>query len=59
MLDRREIDELAMQFKDAIEEAEDWVCIFPMCKDDFGKTCLIGQVFDRAQVTDEIKALIV
>ncbi len=58
-LNRSEIDELALQFKDAIEESGDSVYIFPMCKDDFGKTRLIGQAFNRAEVTDEIKALIV
>lgn len=58
-LNRSEIDELAVIFKDEIEEAEDSVYIFPMCRDDFRKTRLIGRSFERDRVTDEIKALIV
>jgi len=57
-LNSTEVDELAMMFKDAIEESSDSVYIFPMCKDDFRKTRLIGQGFDRDRVTDEVKALI-
>ncbi len=58
-LNRTQVDELALICKDAIEETTDSVYIFPMCKDDFGKTRLIGQGFDRDRVTDEVKALIV
>jgi len=57
-LNRTEIDEMAMMFKDAIEETGDSVYIFPMCQLDFQKTRLIGQGFDRERVTDEVKALI-
>ena len=57
-LNRTEIDELALMCKDAIDEESDSVYIFPMCKDDFGKTRLIGRGFDRDRVTDEVKALI-
>lgn len=57
-LNRTEIDELALMFRDAIEESEDSVYIFPMCRPDFQKTRLIGRSFDRERVTDDVKALI-
>ncbi|NLI75618.1 MAG: CRISPR-associated endonuclease Cas2 [Candidatus Riflebacteria bacterium] len=57
-LNRTEIDELALMFRDAIEESEDSVYIFPMCQPDFQKTRLIGRAFDRERVTDDVKALI-
>ncbi len=58
-LNRTEIEEVALIFKETIEQSEDSVYIFPMCRDDFGKTRLIGRAFDRDRVTDQIKALIV
>jgi len=58
-LNRTEIDEMAMMCKDSIAEDSDSVYIFPMCRDDFGKTRLVGRGFDRDRVTDEVKALIV
>lgn len=56
-LNRTEVDEVAMMFREAIEE-EDSVYIFPMCQPDFQKTRLIGRSFDRHRVTDAVKALI-
>ena len=58
-LNKNEIDELALQSKDIIDEKTDSVYIFPMCEEDFKKVKLIGQEFDKELVTDKLKTLIV
>ena len=56
-LEANRLDELAAQSRAEINEDTDSVYIFPMCKDDFRKTRLLGQAFDKDLVTDEVKAL--
>ena len=51
------IDELALKIKELINQKNDSVYIFPMCKNDFSKVKLIGQAFDKELVSDEIKSL--
>lgn len=51
--------ELRTQIEDLINFDEDRVYIFPMCREDFNSCVLLGQAFDRALSTDEVKALLV
>ena len=54
-LNKNEIDELRLRIEDLIDEEEDSVYIFPMCRDDFEKVKLLGQAFDEKLVTNEIR----
>ena len=56
-INRNRLDELVMQAEDLIEPATDSVYVFPLCQADFKKVITLGQAFDKALVTDEIKAL--
>jgi CRISPR-associated protein Cas2 len=53
-LNKNEIDEIALKSQELINNKTDSVYIFPMCEDDFKKVRLLGQVFDKKLVTDEI-----
>lgn len=56
-LEPNDIDELKVQSEDIIDASTDSVYIFPMCEADFKKAVLLGQAFDQALVTDEIKEM--
>jgi CRISPR-associated protein Cas2 len=56
-VERNRLDELVMQFEDLIDPDTDSVYVFPLCQPDFKKVRTLGQAFDRALVTDEVKAL--
>lgn len=58
-LEPNDIDELKVQSSDVIDEKTDSVYIFPMCDADFKKAVLLGQAFDEALVTDQIKELFI
>lgn len=48
--------ELRCQIEELINPEIDRIYIFPMCTEDFKQCELIGQAFDPALITDEIKA---
>lgn len=56
-INQTEIKELSTHIEDLINPEKDKVYIFPISKDDFDKTILLGTAFDKELVTDEIKAL--
>ena len=56
-LTTNEKDTLSLQINDLIDDAKDKVYIFPMNKTELQQTELLGQAFDKALVTDEIRAL--
>ncbi|MBF0538986.1 MAG: CRISPR-associated endonuclease Cas2 [Nitrospirae bacterium] len=56
-LSNNDTDELGLRCKELIDLDVDSLYIFPMCGDDFRKVRLLGMAFDKALVTDEIKAL--
>ncbi len=58
-MNSNQIDELALQSKQVINEETDSVYIFPMCEEDFKKVRLIGKSFDKDFVTDRIRELFV
>ncbi|MCL5292699.1 MAG: CRISPR-associated endonuclease Cas2 [Actinobacteria bacterium] len=55
-LNRNQLDELVIACRDIINEAEDSVYAFPMCSEDFRKVRLIGLVFDKELVADDVLA---
>ncbi len=56
-LNANEKDTLSLKIIDLIDETKDKVYIFPMNKTELQQTDLLGQAFDKAMVTDEIRAL--
>ena len=54
-----ELDELVVRLQALIDPARDSVYAFPMCRPDFAKVVLLGQAFDEARVTDELRSLFV
>ncbi|MGE0590805.1 MAG: CRISPR-associated endonuclease Cas2 [Cyclobacteriaceae bacterium] len=50
-------DALSIQLENEIDSDEDKVYILPMSKDDLKQTVLLGKAFDKAYVSDEVKAL--
>lgn len=56
-IDNNLLDELVVFAEEMINPEEDSVYVFPMCQEDFRKVELIGQVFDKAMVNDEISSL--
>jgi CRISPR-associated protein Cas2 len=56
-LNRAQLGELSARCQDTIDMGTDSVYIFPMCEEDFKKVVLHGQAFDKALITDEVKAL--
>ena len=57
MLNRSQTKELRSIIEDLIDPGVDRVYIFPMCKEDFRSCMLLGQAFDPALITDEVRAL--
>lgn len=58
-LAENERDELVLSLESLIDPVTDSVYVFPMCRTDFDKVALLGQAFDRRQVTDELRSLFV
>lgn len=58
-MNRNQIDELILKFKELVDTESDSVYIFPMCEDDFKKVKIIGIAFDKELISDELKALFV
>lgn len=58
-LNKTKRKELKAQIEELIDSAVDRVYIFPMCNEDFRACELMGQAFDPALITDEIKALFI
>ena len=58
-MNKNQIDELVLQFKEITNEEKDSVYVFPMCEDDFKKVKMIGIPFDKDLVSDEVNALFV
>lgn len=56
-INQTEIKELSLHIDDLIDQENDKVYIFPVSKDDFNKSILLGIAFDKKLVTDEVKAL--
>jgi len=57
-LNRNEVDELGLKCKELMDLDTDSLYLFPMCDEDFKKVRLLGEAFNRALVTDQIRALI-
>lgn len=56
-LDATQRDTLSLQLESQIDEIADKIYILPMSKDELKQAVLLGKAFDRAYVTDEVKAL--
>lgn len=56
-LDATQRDTLSLQLESEIDETADKIYILPMSKDELKQTVLLGKAFDKAYVTDEVKAL--
>jgi CRISPR-associated protein Cas2 len=52
-------DELQITMEGLIDQEQDSVYVFPMCRPDFSKVCLLGQAFDEKLVCDEVRALFI
>ncbi len=57
-LNKAQIKELTVIITDLIDLDKDSVYIFPMSRDEFAESLLLGQAFDRNLVSDELKALL-
>lgn len=57
-LNANQLDELRLNLLDLMDEDTDSVYIFPMNRNNFDRANLLGKSFDKALVTDELKALI-
>ena len=53
-LNRNELDSIALECQENIDEDTDSVYVFPMCDDCFKKIKLIGNAFDKKLVSDEV-----
>lgn len=58
-ISKNDLDELALQSEELINEKTDSVYIFPMCEADFKRVILQGQAFDKNLVSDKVKALFI
>jgi len=56
-LNKNQVDELRLRLESEMDPQTDSVYLFPMDRDNFDKANLLGQAFDRAMVTDEIREL--
>ena len=56
-IQRNQLDELGLEIEELINPKKDSVYIFPICEQDFKKVRLIGKVFDKAMIRDEVKSL--
>jgi CRISPR-associated protein Cas2 len=51
------LDEIVLESEELLDMDTDSLYVFPMCEKDYKNVKLLGQAFDKALVTDEIKAL--
>ena len=58
-MDESRRDELGIVLDGLIDQEQDSVYIFPMCRPDFSKVNLLGQAFDQDLVCDEVRALLI
>lgn len=58
-IENNRIDEIAVFSEDIVDEDTDSVYVFPMCQEDFEKVELIGRVFNKAMVNDELKSFFI
>ena len=56
-IDAQQRDSLSLQIENEIDTERDKVYILPMSRDELKQTILLGQAFDKAYVSDEVKAL--
>ena len=56
-IDAPQRDTLSLQLESEIDETIDKIYILPMSKDELKQTILLGKAFDKAYVSDEVKAL--
>lgn len=56
-LNKTQILELTETITELIDMNVDSVYIFPMSKDEFQASALLGQAFDKELITDEVRAL--
>lgn len=56
-LDDNEKDSLELRIEELINEEHDSVYIFPMSKDELKNTVLLGQAFDKKEVSEDIKSM--
>ena len=56
-VNRTKLKELQFKIEELINPEEDSVYIFPVCKEDFKNSILLGQAFDRDLITEAVKAL--
>lgn len=56
-IDKNQKDSLQLQIEELIDETKDSIYIFPMSKNELQETVLLGKAFDKAFITDEVKAL--
>ncbi len=56
-IDPQKCDVLSLQLESEINTDEDKVYILPMNKDELKQTVLLGKAFDKAYVSDEVRAL--
>ena len=53
-LNRNELDSLALECEEMIDDEVDSIYVFPMCDDCFKKIRLLGMAFDKDLVSDEV-----
>lgn len=53
------LDEIELFSKEEMDEDNDSVYVFPMCKEDFDKVRIIGQGFSKKLVTDEVLTAVI
>lgn len=56
-LNNNQRDALELQIEPEINADKDKVYMFPMSKDELNSTTLMGQAFDKALISDKVKAL--
>ena len=58
-IDKGLLNEIVLKSKKEINKKTDSVYIFPMCEKDFKKSILLGQVFDKKFVIDDVDVLFI
>jgi CRISPR-associated protein Cas2 len=53
------VDEIEVFSKEEMDEDNDSVYIFPMCKEDFDKVRIVGQGFSKELVADEVLTAVI
>jgi len=53
-LESNRVAEILLFSRELLNLATDSVCVFPMCREDFGRVRIVGQGFDKKLVADEV-----